>query len=178
MTWRVGVSLHGLEMAGERAGIRDRAVIAERVRAALEAGRVSAERPRWLERRPKRERGRSTPGTRTASSTSSPPGPNASSCSPFSSATTRLRRDASSPVPHLRDAGLGKPLRRARRPAPDVERATSTRRPRRRAHRPLRLRLPRLRTRPAPGRRPDRRPHPPPFPVRGRRAPPRALPRV
>ena len=55
MTWRVGVSLHGLEMAGERAGIRDRAVIAERVRAALEAGRVSAERPRWLERRPKRE---------------------------------------------------------------------------------------------------------------------------
>ncbi|MGZ4394532.1 MAG: hypothetical protein ACXVZ2_04120 [Gaiellaceae bacterium] len=55
MIWPIAVTLHGLAMAGERAGIRDRAAVAERVAAALQAGRVSAERPRWLERRPKRE---------------------------------------------------------------------------------------------------------------------------
>jgi hypothetical protein len=50
-SWPVRVSEHALEQAAERAGVNDKAGIAEQVAAALEAGRVSADRPTWLDPR-------------------------------------------------------------------------------------------------------------------------------
>jgi hypothetical protein len=50
-TWPVRVSQHALEQAADRAGVNDRTTIAEQVAAALNAGRVSAQRPHWLEPR-------------------------------------------------------------------------------------------------------------------------------
>jgi hypothetical protein len=51
MSWPVRVSEHALEQAADRAGVSDRSSIAEQVAAALEAGRVSADRPTWLDPR-------------------------------------------------------------------------------------------------------------------------------
>jgi hypothetical protein len=51
MGWPIRVSEHALEQAVERAGVNDRASIAAQVTAALEAGRVSADRPTWLDPR-------------------------------------------------------------------------------------------------------------------------------
>jgi hypothetical protein len=49
--WPVRVSQHALRQAAERPGVSSRATIAEQVSAALEEGRVSAQRPPWLDPR-------------------------------------------------------------------------------------------------------------------------------